>query len=182
MHAQAQEIVDFWFSDPVKARWFKPTAEFDAQLRDKYSALLRAARAGDLDDWADTAQGALALILLLDQLPRNIYRGDAESFASDALALSIARQALASGFDTEVSVEQRQFFYLPLMHSEDLADQEMCVALCEATCAEENIKFARLHRDLIARFGRFPHRNRVLNRESSDAELDYLASDGAFRG
>jgi uncharacterized protein (DUF924 family) len=182
MHAQAQEIVEFWFSAAVKARWFKPTPEFDAQLRDKYSALLRAARAGELHDWADTAQGALALILLLDQLPRNIYRGDAESFAGDAQALSVARQALVSGFDTDVDVEQRQFFYLPFMHSEELADQEQCVALCEATRAEENIKFARLHRDLIARFGRFPHRNRVLNRESTDAELDYLASDGAFRG
>jgi uncharacterized protein (DUF924 family) len=182
MHAQAREIVEFWFSAAVKVRWFKPTPEFDAQLRDKYSALLRAARAGELRDWADTARGALALILLLDQLPRNIYRGDAESFASDAQARSVARQALASGFDTDVDVEQRQFFYLPFMHSEDLADQEQCVALCEATCSEENVKFAILHRDLIARFGRFPHRNRVLNRESSDAELDYLTSDGAFRG
>jgi len=182
MHTQAEEIVEFWFSKAVKPYWFKSTPEFDAQLRDKYSVLMRAARAEELDHWADTPQGALALIILLDQVPRNVHRGTSESFASDEAALRVARQARAAGFDTAVDLDQRCFFYLPFMHSETLADQDLCVALYEAAGAEDNVKYARLHRDLIARFGRFPHRNSILNRASTDAEREYLASDGAFRG
>jgi len=182
MHKQAREIVDFWFSNQVKALWFKPTSEFDAQLREKYATRMQAACAGELRDWADTAQGALALIILLDQLPRNVHRGEPASFASDAQALAIAGQSLEAGFDTQVDAEQRPFFYLPFMHSEQLADQERCVELCEAMHSEEHARYARLHRDLIARFGRFPHRNRILDRASSDAEIEYLALDGAFQG
>ena len=182
MSSKAQEIVTFWFSDAVKPYWFKATPEFDAQLRDKYAALVRAARTGELDDWANTAEGALALIILLDQLPRNIHRGEPESFASDQAARSVARRALEAGFDAMVNAEQQSFFYLPYMHSEDLADQDQCVALYEAANVEENLKYARSHRDLIARFGRFPHRNSILGRESSAAELEYLASHDAFRG
>jgi len=182
MHKQAREIVDFWFSNEVKALWFKPTPEFDAQLREKYATLMQAACAGELRDWADTAQGALALIILLDQLPRNVHRGEPACFASDAQALAIAGQFLEAGFDTQVDAEQRPFFYMPFMHSEQLADQERCVELCEAMHSEEHARYARLHRDLIARFGRFPHRNRIVDRASSDAEIEYLASDGAFQG
>ncbi len=182
MHDQAGEIVDFWFSDAAKALWFKPTPEFDALLRERYAPLMRAAHAGELHDWADTPRGALALIILLDQLPRNVHRGEPASFASDAAALAVARQALAAGFDAQVDEEQRPFFYMPFMHSEQLVDQERCVELCGAMRSEENAGYARLHRDLIARFGRFPHRNRILARASSDAETEYLSSDDAFQG
>ncbi len=182
MPSQAEKLVAFWFSDAVKPCWFESTPEFDARLRDDYAPLMRAARAGELDDWADTVDGALSLIILLDQLPRNIHRGEPESFASDEAARRVARQALAAGFDAQVDVDRQCFFYLPFMHSERLADQELCVSLYEATRQEKNIEYARLHRDLIARFGRFPHRNRILGRDSTAAEVDYLARDDAFRG
>lgn len=181
MHEQAEEIVDFWFSEATRPYWYNATPEFDAQLNASFGELMRAARAGKLADWSHTARGALALVILLDQFPRNIHRGTPESFASDAAARTVATQALAAGLDAEVDEQQRAFFYLPFMHSEQLTDQDRCVALCEKLGAEETVKYARLHRDLIVRFGRFPHRNRILNRESSAAELDYLASEDAFQ-
>ncbi len=182
MLPQAEELLDFWFSDDVKAHWYRSSGEFDTQLRNRYSTLVQAARAGELTAWAETPREALALLIALDQLPRNIHRGGAEAFASDDQALAVARGAVDAGFDQQLEADGRIFFYLPFMHSEDLDDQQRCVELCEAMGNPENLKFARLHRDLIARFGRFPHRNRLLGRESSDEELAYLASDGAFRG
>jgi len=180
MHKQAREIVDFWFSNQVKALWFKPTSEFDAQLREKYATRMQAACAGELRDWADTAQGALALIILLDQLPRNVHRGEPASFASDAQALAIAGQSLEAGFDTQVDAEQRPFFYLPFMHSESLVDQDRSVLLFETAGLENNLKWARSHREIVRRFGRFPHRNQILGRESTPEEVEWLNSPEGF--
>jgi uncharacterized protein (DUF924 family) len=144
-----------------------------------------AAARGEYDAWAKTAEGALALLILLDQFPRNLYRKSAHAFATDPKARGIARAAIAEGFDRQVEPLLRPFFYLPFEHSEDLADQEACVALCERlaqeTGDEETLKWARLHLDIIARFGRFPHRNAVLGRTTTPEERAFL-DEGGFAG
>lgn len=182
-------ILDFWFADgpsTKRAIWFQSTPEFDAGCRDLCGDLLAPAREGGLDDWAETAPGALALLLVLDQMPRNIHRGTALAFASDAKARAMARLALDRGFDQQVTLAQRTFFYLPFEHAENMADQDIAVRLLTALGLEpgvENgartIEFAERHRDVIRRFGRFPHRNAALGRVSTVAEADYLARPGA---
>ena len=179
----AAEVIAFW-REAGPARWYAKDDQFDADIRDKFSALHHAAARGELPGWADNWQGALARFILLDQLPRNMFRGSAHAFATDPLARSLSAAALAAGFDHECPADLRVFFYMPLEHSELLADQEHCVTLCEALDAasgSEWAKWARLHRDIIARFGRFPHRNAELGRGSTPEEAEFLAS-GGFSG
>ncbi|WP_431283543.1 DUF924 family protein [Humitalea sp. 24SJ18S-53] len=178
-------LLDFWFADGPdtwRKAWFLRDDAFDAELR---------ARFGDLappDDWAETPHGALALCLLLDQLPRNLNRGSPAAFASDARARDIARRAvLARRFDLALTPAERVFLYLPFEHSEALADQDVSVALFEglrdiplhADPKTGTIAYAWRHRDVIRRFGRFPHRNQVLGRQSTSAEETYLAQPGS---
>jgi uncharacterized protein (DUF924 family) len=182
MAESPQGIVAFWFSDAVRPLWFKSKPEFDNQLRERFESVWQQAATGKLDSWAKSAEGALALVILLDQIPLNIYRGEARSFSTEAKAREIAGHAINKGWDTTLPGEQKAFLYMPLMHSESLADQDRSVALYDAAGLEYNLKFAKHHRDIIRRFGRFPHRNEILGRQSTEAEEAYLASDEAFHG
>lgn len=178
------EIVNFWVQ-AGPAKWFAKDDAFDNDLRQRFEALHFAAARGEMADWAETATGALALLLLVDQIPRNIFRGSAHAFATDALARGIAAKAVADGHDKAVEDDLRPFFYLPFEHSEAMADQDLCVTLCEAHAAEtgdeETAKWAVLHRDIIKRFGRFPHRNKVMGRAMTPEEQAFL-DGGGFGG
>lgn len=167
-------VLDFWFSAMVRPLWFAQSEVLDASITRDFAETYDAARRGTLAPWQESAEGALALTLVLDQFPRNMYRGTARAFESDAAALSVARAALAAGYDHAVSAEAQSFFYLPFMHSERLTDQDQAVALYEARDSAESLDFAYQHRDIIARFGRFPHRNAALGRESTPEELAFL--------
>jgi uncharacterized protein (DUF924 family) len=177
MPAHPSDIVDFWRAAGPK-RWFSKDARFDAAIRLKFEATHHAAARGEYDGWIETAEGALALLILLDQFPRNHYRASPHAYATDPLARKAAREAIRLGHDQAVEPAMRTFFYLPFEHSEDLADQDRSVALCEAearrTGDENDLKWARNHRDIIARFGRFPHRNRALGRETTPEEQAFL--------
>ncbi len=177
---ELDRLLAFW-RQAGPAKWFAKDAAFDDAFRDGFADLHDAAKDGRLDDWADSARGALGLILLLDQWPRNSYRGDPRSFATDDVARAFADKAIDAGFDLEVEPDLRSFFYLPFMHCEDIGVQDRCVALCEEMGDANTVKYAQLHRDIIARFQRFPHRNAVLGRQSTEEELAFLAS-GGFAG
>ena len=176
-------VVAFW-RDAGAAKWFTKDAAFDAEIAARFEPAHHAAARGELADWAESWEGALALLLLLDQFPRNIWRGSAHAFAADPLARSVARAALDARHDAAAPAELRVFFYLPFEHSEALADQDKCVALCgtlDAATGSEWAKWAALHRDIIVRFARFPHRNAMLGRNSTAEELTFLA-EGGFSG
>jgi uncharacterized protein (DUF924 family) len=163
------------------ARWFKKDPAFDAEITRRFLATYEAAAAGGLAAWEADAESALALVIVLDQFPRNMFRGSPRAYAADALARAVADRAIAHGFDRQVAMPERNFFYLPFSHSEDLADQERCVALCRAAGDAEALKWAEIHADIIRRFGRFPHRNAVLGRTTTPAEQEFLDS-GGFAG
>jgi uncharacterized protein (DUF924 family) len=177
--ASAGEIVRFWRDAGPKA-WFAKDETFDGRCRG-YEAEHHAAARRELGSWERDAEGALALILLLDQFPRNMYRNSAHAFATDGLAQGVATRAIASGFDAATDSELRVFFYLPFEHAEDLALQDRCVTLTTPLNNPEFTRYAILHREIIARFGRFPHRNPVLGRASTEDELRFLA-EGGFAG
>lgn len=189
MPATAQDVLDFWFDEANQAHWFAADAAFDARIRTRFGAAVEAAAAGRLDDWAATPAGWLALLILLDQCPRNLYRGDARAWAQDVRAQRVALSGLARGDDRQLPPLRRVFAYLPLEHAEDRALQQRSVALFEALCAdvpaEQRLRFgdfldyARRHGEVIARFGRFPHRNAALGRPGTPEEMHYLAQPGA---
>jgi len=180
--ASPQSVVEFWFSDRVRPLWFQSTPEFDAELRDRFEPVWQQAAADKLDSWAETPEGALALVIVLDQVPLNIYRGDALCFSTEAKSREIANLAIERDLAADLTDEQKAFLYMPFMHSEALADQDKSVTLFEAAGLAENLKFAKHHRDIVRRFGRFPHRNKILGRPSTEAEQAYLESDEAFHG
>ena len=174
-----RDILDFWFKEIPPERWLKSDPAFDAVLRDRFEDSWRAARDGQFHDWAVSKEGALVLIVLLDQFPRNMFRGKADAFATDAMAREVARQAIARGFDVEFPAAARNFVYLPLMHSEDMADQQECVRLTRERLGEAHFSypFAVRHHDAIARFGRFPARNAALDRASTPEEIAFLRAN-----
>ena len=174
------DVTGFWRA-AGKDAWFKIDAAFDEVLRMRFLDAHMAAARRELDHWPDASDSALALVLLFDQIPRNIFRDTAHMFATDPLARWAADRAIAAGHDQAVETALQPFFYLPFEHSERAEDQARCVALFEATGDAYNIKWARLHADIIARFGRFPHRNPLLGRESMAAELAFL-NEGGFSG
>jgi len=180
MTETAQTVLTFW-REAGRDKWFERDETFDASIRARFAQLQRAAALGELDDWQATPQGALALIILLDQFPRNLHRGSPLAFATDAKARAIACEALARGFDRQVEDDLRLFLYMPLGHSEDLADQDRCIPLIEALGWREATGSAREHRDIIARFGRFPHRNAALGRAATEEEQRFL-DEGGFSG
>jgi uncharacterized protein (DUF924 family) len=175
---QPGDLLQFW-REAGPPRWFKQDDAFDAEFRRRFLAAHEAAAAGALSHWTDSADGALALVLLLDQLPRNAFRGSPRMYATDAQAREVADAALRAGHDQRVAPSLRQFFTLPFMHSEHLPDLERCVALNSAGGGEP-LRYARHHRDLVRRFGRFPHRNAILGRTSTPEEERFLA-EGGFR-
>ena len=179
MTTTATEVVRFWREAGAQA-WFNGGEAFDRQCESRFlDAHLAAARRGH-EDWLDTAEGALALLLLLDQIPRNIFRGSGHAFASDGLARHYAGRALASGHDAAFEPMLRAFFYLPFEHSDEMADQRRSVELFQALGVELYTKYAIEHLQVIERFGRFPHRNRALGRESTPEEQAWLDAGGGF--
>jgi len=175
----ARDVADFW-REAGPGRWFAKNDSFDADFSARFSQAHQAAARGELDHWASDAEGALALLVLLDQFPRNTWRGNPHMLATDGKALAVAKQAVAAGFDRQCEPALRPFFYLPFMHSEVLAEQERSVQLNAALDANTQ-RYAVLHRDIIARFGRFPHRNRMLGRSSTAEEQRFL-DEGGFAG
>jgi len=169
-----REILDFWFSEQARPLWFRSTPEFDAGIRERFEEIWGLARAGVYDHWEEDPEGALALVILLDQFPLNMFRGDARSWSTEARAREVAAHAIEQGFDQGMSDEQKVFLYMPFMHSESLADQDRAVQLFRDAGLDDNLRYAEHHRDVVRRFGRFPHRNAGLGRESTDEELEYL--------
>jgi len=174
------DILDFWYSPAMRERWFDSTPEIDAEILARYEAIWDAASKGGLQGWESSPEGALALVLILDQFPLNMCRSRPGSFSTEAMSREVAMRAIEKGFDRDMSVDQRLFLYMPYMHSEDLADQDRAVELFEQGGLE--VKWAIHHRDIVRRFGRFPHRNGILGRESTPEEVDWLASDEGFHG
>jgi uncharacterized protein (DUF924 family) len=174
------DIVRFWI-EAGPTRWFTKDAAFDGTLAVRFGEALKAARRGDLDHWGDTPQGALGLVILLDQFSRNIHRDSPLAFAADAKALAIAKVWIGRGFHQRLAPPLSSWFVMPFEHAEDLDVQKRGVALFETMGLHERAHWARVHRDVIARFGRFPHRNAVLGRTSTPAELAFLRS-GGFSG
>ncbi len=183
----ASIIFNFWFGEPgsssygqYKDFWFQSTPELDQQICDQFEPIYKKAVKGELDVFSQTPEESLALVILLDQFPRNMYRGTPQAFASDPKALAVATEALKKKFDHNLLPLQKMFLYLPFEHSEDIKNQEKSVALFKALGDESILKYAVEHRDIIAQFGRFPHRNAILGRKSTLKEIDFLKTSGAF--
>ena len=185
--ASIRDILDFWFlpldhPDYGKARevWWTGSPELDTEIRSRFGALVDKAVVGELDHWRQSPDGALALTLLCDQFTRNIHRRTARAFSGDAKARETVRIALARGYPAAYSNDMRLFFYMPFQHSEDLGDQDFCCTLFATLANPDNDKYAVEHRDIVARFGRFPHRNEVLGRADTPEEAEYLKTAKRF--
>ena len=178
--SQITQILAFWFAPGMKEKWFKKDPAFDREVRDRLGTPHEKAAAGGFEDWRATPEGCVALIVLLDQVPRNLYRNDRRAFATDGMALAATRHALAQGFEAALTQDQRGFLYMPLQHSEALEDQELSLRLTGRLDEDPSWhKWALPHRDIIARFGRFPHRNATLGRESTAEEAAFLEQPGS---
>ena len=173
------DVLTFW-REAGPDKWFTKDLAFDAEIREKFLGTYEAAVAGRLSEWEATAEGALALVIVLDQLSRNMFRGDARTYAADPAARAAAHRSLKRGYDQDVPAGERGFFFLPFMHSEDLADQERCVALYREA-GDPDLKYALEHHDIVRRFGRFPHRNVMLGRITTPEEQAFL-DGGGFKG
>ena len=187
MTISPDDILHFWFDEAGPKAWFSIDPNFDDEVRERFAPLLKEIQSsGGIEDhpWLKQAHSALALVLVLDQFPRNIWRDNPTAFAFDALALEATRHAIQSGFDVQVEEAHRSFFYMPFMHAEDLLTQNEGVSLCEDRLGNQDstTRHARAHRDVIDRFGRFPHRNAILEREPSLEEISYLAEGGYAPG
>ena len=185
---RAGDVLHFWFGPPemrgkARAEWFRKDEKFDAEIRRLFGTLHAAAAMGELETWRAEPRLMLALVIVLDQFSRNLYRGDARAFAQDARALQCAREALARGDDAKLLPVERQFLYMPFEHSEDLAAQDCAVELMRALDAYEAtrglVEWVERHREVIRRFGRFPHRNALLSRASTSEEAEFLKQPGS---
>lgn len=169
------EIVDIWFDEAMKPYWFKPSDSFDRAVRDTLLPHHEAAAAGKFDHWKDDVDGCLALCILLDQVPRNAFRGSPRAFSTDSRALAVARHAIEQGFDLECNDDEKTFLYLPFEHQEDLECQALsCALFRDRIGGDEVVRYAERHREIIERFGRFPHRNAILGRTSTPEEIAFL--------
>lgn len=177
-----RSIIEYWYSERVKSQWFNSTQELDQEIRTNYEGIWKDALKGEMSSWKESAEGCLALAIILDQFPLNMFRGEVKSFSTEAMAVKIAKLAIKNDFDKAIDKDKLAFLYMPLMHSENIEDQNLSVKLFEAAGLMENWRFAKHHREIIQKFGRFPHRNKILQRESSQQEMDYLNSDKAFTG
>jgi uncharacterized protein (DUF924 family) len=180
LNVTPDDILTFW-RDAGPDRWYAKSAAFDDTIRDRFLGVWEKAYAGDLASWETTDEGTLALILVLDQFSRNMFRDDPHAFSADRLARDVANRAIARGADQRIDTSLRAFMYLPFEHSEDMADQERCLALFRALGNADSLKWAELHTDIIRKFGRFPHRNIALGRKTTAEEAAFLA-DGGFAG
>ncbi len=178
--AEIDEILDFCFAEGAVDNWFTKDPAFDRRVKARLLADHELAAAGDLDFWQDSAEGCLALCILLDQVPRNLFRGDPRSYATDAKARAVTHRALESGFDRDLPQTQRMFLYLPLEHSEALAEQRLSVRLMGKLDQDPRwLDYALRHRHIVARFGRFPHRNAILGRATTAEEETFLSQEGS---
>ncbi len=176
------EVIDYWYSNRVRCYWFSSTPELDLEILEKFERIWETAVQGELDGWRDTALGSLALILIFDQFPLNMFRGKVKSFQTEENAIVVAREAIKNNYVSQLNKEQLAFLFMPFMHSEQLEDQNLAVELFSENGLEENLDFAKHHRAIVRKFGRFPHRNEILGRESTVEELEYLGSKIAFKG
>lgn len=181
--APARALLRFWFEDIDHEHWFGKSAAFDREIEQRFRAELEAARRGELDGWAESPRGTLALIVLLDQFSRNIFRDTPAAFEADAMALDLTIRGIEAGYDVALTPAERQFFYMPLMHAENLEAQRLSLEKARELVAlgQGSEKYARAHHEIIAQFGRFPHRNRILGRLNTPAEDEYL-KDPRHRG
>ena len=178
----AKSIIEYWYSDRIKSQWFNSTKELDQEIKNNYEGIWKSTIRGEYDNWNENAEGCLALVIILDQFPLNMFRDDVKSFSTESMAVKVTKNAIKNNFDQVLKKEQLAFIYMPLMHSENIGDQNLSVSLFEKAGLVDNLRFAKHHRDIVLKFGRFPHRNKILNRQSSEDELDYLNSDNAFKG
>jgi uncharacterized protein (DUF924 family) len=177
--ADAQAVLDFWFGELTPKQWFSRDATVDRTVSERFGTLAARVATGGVPHWAGAPGGMLAAVIALDQFPRNLYRDDPRAFASDDQALALADQAIRDGADKQMSAPAKQFLYMPFMHSEAIEDQDRAVALFETIGIEAARQSAHQHRDIIRRFGRFPHRNAVLGRETTDEEAGFLEQPGS---
>ena len=181
MTTRPEEILEFWLDRVGPEGWYRQDEAIDAEIRERFGTSWKQARAGGCSLWLTYPSGTLAYLILTDQFPRNMFRGNARSFSTDRAALAAAKMAIAQGWDVKIDEPARQFFYLPLMHSENLADQDRCVRLILTRMprtGEPNLLHARAHRRIIRRFGRFPYRNAALGRPDRQAEIEFMAQGG----
>jgi len=174
------DVIKYWFSEKSRQHWFFSTTEIDDEIRQRYEQLWISAATGDLNNWKDSAQGCLALIIVLDQFPLNMFRGKAKSFQTEKMAVEVALKAINKGYDEILNADELLFLFMPLMHSENLEHQDIQVKLFEKY--DFNDEYSKHHRNIVKKFGRFPHRNDILGRKSSADEIEYLLSDSAFKG
>lgn len=180
--AAIDDVLGFWFEEHDREDWFAKSNEFDRKIKDRFLTVYEEAAGGGLQEWRDTPRGCLALCLVLDQFPRNLFRDDPRAFAMDALARDVTRHLLDRGFDRDPALDSpaRMFVYLPLEHSEDIDDQRLCLDLVRERIGDDDfIDYAERHLKIIERFGRFPHRNAILGRESTPEEVAFLKQPGS---
>ena len=174
------DVLDYWFSEKSKQFWFASTPQVDNEIKIRFENVWEKAAEGEYSQWRETADGSVALIVILDQLPLNMFRSDPKGFQTENMAVEVALNAINNGFDEELNDEKLLFLFMPLMHSENIDHQNLQVYLFDKY--NFNLEFSKHHRDLVKKFGRFPHRNEILGRMSTMEELDYLLSDNAFKG
>lgn len=179
MKVAPQDVLDFWFRDVGTDQWFAKSYKLDALIASRFEATHKAAIVCELSDWRIDAGGRLAEIIVLDQFSRNLFRDDARAFAADPVALALAQEAIACGCDHDLAAKQRAFLYMPFMHSESALMHQRAEVLFSAKGLEYNLEFERKHKAIIDRFGRYPHRNELLGRVSSEAELAFLSEPGS---
>lgn len=170
----AQDVLDFWFHPDTQAHWFAKSDDFDQQLRNKFSEVFQQACQAELWSWRKTAEGRLAEIIILDQFSRNMFRDQAQAFAQDGLALALSQEAISLDLDQQLSPDQRSFLYMPFMYSESALMHEFALKLFQRLGNPVNLEFEKKHKVIIDRFGRYPHRNAILGRVSSQEELEFL--------
>jgi uncharacterized protein (DUF924 family) len=172
-------VLNFWFDPEVEPFWFKKNLDFDQTIKQRFLNIYQQAIAGALNHWRNNARGTLALVIVLDQFPRNMFRNTPQAFATDHQAAELTKYALKNNYEKILSTEEQAFLYMPLMHSESQTDQGQCVKLFTQLGKEDNLKFALKHQEVINRFGRFPHRNQILSRESTAVEQEFLTQPGS---
>ena len=177
-----EEVLSFWFEESSPKDWFSKNDDFDKKIKQRFEKVYNLAINGRLDNWKEEAKSCLALIIVLDQFSRNLFRNDKRAYAQDKKSIELTKYALEKGFDKELEGSEKTFLIMPLMHSEELEDQELCVDLFSSLGEEYsvNLKFAEEHRDIIKQFGRFPHRNKDLGRENTTQEEEFLKTHKGF--
>ena len=175
----AENILTFWYDELTPKQWFQKSDELDAEITSRFKDVLNQCRLGECYQWRATPEGRLAEIIVLDQFSRNIYRDSPDAFAQDPMSLALAQEAVALGADSEMSLDQKSFLYMPYMHSESRAIHEVAVELFDQPGLEEKLRYEMLHKEIVDRFGRYPHRNAILGRESTPEEVEFLQQPGS---